>query len=70
MSSMTIGTKIKELREAHGIKQKELAAVLGVDPSTITKYEKNERLPEIKYLIKIADFFDVSVDFLLGRKEY
>jgi len=58
------------LREANDMKQKELAAILQLSPSTINKYEKGERIPEIKHLIKIADFFDVSTDFLLGRKEY
>ena len=70
MSSMIIGTKIKYLREANGMKQKELASVLQLAPSTVNKYEKGERIPEIKHLVKIADFFDVSVDFLLGREKY
>jgi len=70
MSSMIIGSRIKYLREANDMKQKELAAILQLSPSTINKYEKGERIPEIKHLIKIADFFDVSTDFLLGRKEY
>ncbi|MBE5748110.1 MAG: helix-turn-helix transcriptional regulator [Clostridia bacterium] len=67
---MIIGSRIKYLREANDMKQKELAAILQLSPSTINKYEKGERIPEIKHLIKIADFFDVSTDFLLGRKEY
>lgn len=67
---MIIGSRIKYLREANNMKQKELAAVLQLSPSTINKYEKGERIPEIAQLIKIADFFDVSTDFLLGRKEY
>lgn len=70
MSSMIIGSKIRYLREANKMKQKELANALQLSPSTINKYEKGERIPEVKHLIEIADFFDVSVDFLLGRKEY
>jgi transcriptional regulator with XRE-family HTH domain len=67
---MDIGSRIKELRNSMHISQQELADKLGVDRSTIGKYETNTRIPEVKMLIQLAKFFDVSTDFLLGLSEY
>jgi transcriptional regulator with XRE-family HTH domain len=67
---MDIGTRIRELRIAQELSQQELADKLGVDRSTIGKYETNTRIPEVKMLIQLAKFFDVSTDFLLGLSEY
>lgn len=61
--------KIKELRKKKGISQAELASKLNVVRSTICQYEKGTREPSYEVLQKLADFFDVSVDYLLGRKE-
>ncbi len=60
---------IQELRELHGISQTELAKQLGVVRSTICQYEKGNRQPDTATLLKLADFFGVSVDYLLGRNE-
>ena len=46
-----------------------MAKVLGVTIRTITNYENGSREPKIAYLIMIADFFDVSIDYLVGRSE-
>ncbi len=67
---MDIGSRIKELRNSMHISQQELADKLGVDRSTIGKYETNTRIPEVKMLIQLAKFFDVTTDFLLGLSEY
>ena len=67
---MNIGTRIKELRHSMQISQQELADKLGIDKSTIGKYETNARIPEVKMLIQLAKFFEVSTDFLLGLSEY
>lgn len=70
---MTIGaelmTKLKELRKEHKLSMKELGKILGLSESTISLYEAGKREPDIKTLIKMADYFDVSVDILLGRDE-
>lgn len=58
---------LKELRESKGITQIALAKQLGVVRSTICQYEKGNREPDTITLIKIADFFGVTTDFLLGR---
>ncbi len=61
--------KIKMLRELKGISQTELAKQLGVVRSTICQYEKGNRQPDTETLIKLADFFGVSIDYLLGIEE-
>lgn len=61
------GCILKELRENRGTTQRELAEYLGLTPKMISFYEKDERTPPSNILIKLADFFNVSTDFLLGR---
>lgn len=65
-----IGKKIKELRELKGSTQEELAKFLGVAPQTVYKYEKNINEPDLETTSKIADYFGISVDELLGRTIY
>ena len=67
---MTINNRLKELRSAVGLNQSETAEKLGVSVSSYQKYEreKNSIMPSIEVLIKIAEFFGVSVDYLLGRE--
>ena len=62
-------TKLKELRKEHKLSMKELGKILGLSESTISLYEAGKREPDIKTLIKMADYFNVSVDVLLGRDE-
>ncbi|BCB40798.1 transcriptional regulator (plasmid) [Bacillus cereus] len=63
----TFGNIIRDLRKQKGITQKELAQSLQLSESTIGMYERNERQPDYNTLIRIADYFNVSTDFLLGR---
>ncbi|HDX9683266.1 MULTISPECIES: helix-turn-helix domain-containing protein [Bacillus cereus group] len=63
----TFGNIIRDLRKQKGITQKELAQSLKLSESTIGMYERNERQPDYNTLIRIADYFNVSTDFLLGR---
>lgn len=58
---------LKRLRRAKHLSQDRLAKTLKLSRSTITKYERGEREPDFKTLEMLSDFFDVSVDFLLGR---
>ncbi|MEN6412309.1 MAG: helix-turn-helix transcriptional regulator [Veillonellales bacterium] len=67
----TLGDKIKQLRNK--LTQEELAAMLQVDRSTLASWEVNRREPDIATLCRLADFFKVSVDWLVGYepdKEY
>ena len=59
--------KLKEIRKAKGISQLKLALDLNMSQNTISRYETGEREPGINELIKIADYFNISVDYLLGR---
>ena len=62
-------TKFRELRIARGIQQKDLAIKLGVPANTYNQWETGKRDPDYQHLSKIADYFGVSVDYLLGREE-
>ena len=59
--------RLKELRKAKGISQLRLATDLNTNQNTISRYETGEREPGINELIKIADYFNVSLDYLLER---
>ena len=59
--------RLKELRKSKGISQLRLATDLNTSQNTISRYETGEREPGIAELIKLADYFNVSVDYLLGR---
>ena len=61
--------RIKELRQKHHIPQVRLAVELGVSQNTISRYETGEHEPSYDALIAIADYFNVSVDYLLGRTD-
>lgn len=61
--------RLKELRKRKGISQLRLATELNTTQNTISRYETGEREPGIAELIKIADYFHVSVDYLIGRTE-
>jgi transcriptional regulator with XRE-family HTH domain len=63
----TIGTHIRELREKKRLTQPELAEKIDIKRPSITAYEGGNQLPPVDTLIKIADLFNVSLDFLTGR---
>jgi len=59
--------RIKQLRETKELNMKETARLLGMPYTTYVNYEKGLREPTSEVLIQLADFFDTSVDFLVGR---
>ncbi len=59
--------RIKELREDRDMRQIDLAKATGIDQRTISNYETGRSNPDSYALIKLADFFDVSIDYLVGR---
>ena len=59
--------RLKEIRKSKGISQLKLAMDLNTNQNTISRYETGEREPGINELIKIADYFNVSIDYLLER---
>lgn len=61
--------RLKEIRKSRGISQIKLALDLNTNQNTISRYETGEREPGINELIRIADYFDVSLDYLLERSD-
>ena len=61
---------IKKLREEKGITQAELSKHLKISPSTVGMYEQGRREPDIDTLKKLSDFFEVSIDYLLGKTNF
>ena len=59
--------RLKELRKARGLTQQRLAIELNMNQNSISRYETGERQADYRTLILFADFFDVSVDYLLER---
>ncbi|OZV13554.1 hypothetical protein CIW83_03130 [Tissierella sp. P1] len=64
-----IGKRIKTLRNERNLLQKDLAEQLNLSQQTISLYESEKRQPDYQILQSIADFFNVSVDYLLGRTD-
>jgi len=64
---MVFGQRLRYLRESKKMTQKELAKALNSSESTIGMYERGEREPNFETVGKIASYFGVSVDFLLGH---
>lgn len=58
---------LKLLRNEKNMSQQELADALGISKSSINMYERGERQPNFEVLETIADFFNVDIDYLLGR---
>ena len=63
----SLGSRIREQREAKNWSQAELGKILGVAAATVHRYEVNERRPDPDTLVRLADLFAVSSDYLLGR---
>ena len=61
-------SKLKKARDDTGFSQKEVAFETKIDQSTIARYEKGKREPTIEKLGILADFYEVSTDWLLGTK--
>ena len=66
----TFGELLKELRIERGITQKRLAQELSITVSTLSHWECNYQEPSFKDLVRLCEYFEVSADYLLGRKDY
>lgn len=60
---------LKKLRLEFGISQQQLADVIGVSQQSVNKYENHNVEPDIETLIAIAEYFNVTIDYLVGRDE-
>ena len=61
--------RIKELREKAGLRQIDVATATYIDQKTLSNYETGKTNPDSYSLIRLADFFDVSIDYLVGRSK-
>ena len=61
--------RLKDLRKARNVSQLKLALDLNMNQNSISRYENCEREADYETLIKFADYFDVSLDYLLGRTD-
>lgn len=61
--------KLKELREEKNYSQKFLASLLGLSANIICEYEKGRSQPNIETLTKLADIFNCSIDYIVGRED-
>lgn len=62
-----LGERLKEQRIHKKLRQEDVAAKIGIARTTYAMYEQNKREPDNETLQKLADFFDVRIDYLLGR---
>lgn len=62
------GESLKYQREAAGISQLELSKKIGTSHQNINRWERGEVLPNIDFCVKLADFYGISIDELIGRK--
>lgn len=69
VSKITFGKRLRELRRAKSISQLELSEKIGVSRQTLSKWENDAVLPDVPNVIALADFFQVTTDYLL-RGEY
>ena len=67
MIFMLFNERLKECRKTKNITQSGVARALGIELRSYVRYEEGNRRPSLEMLYKIADFFDVSTDYLLGR---
>lgn len=66
---MAFEDNLKKLRQEKGLRQKDLAKIIGVSSGAIGMYENNKRAPDFETLKKIATYFQVSTDYLAVAKE-
>lgn len=66
---MTFGERLKQLRTQKGLTQKQLAVETNTSERGLQNYETEVRKPAYDVLISLADYFDVSLDYLVGRSD-
>jgi transcriptional regulator with XRE-family HTH domain len=67
---MSFGKRVSELRKQHKISQDELSKKIGVHQNVIGRYERGEAKPSIEVASKLADIFNVSLDYLVGKTDF
>lgn len=65
-----LGEKLRKLRKEKGVNQTEVATKTGIDRTSYSKYETGRVLPPISAIIKLADYYNVSIDYLCNRSPF
>ena len=68
--SVQIGENLKSLRKSMGLTQQQVADKLNISRVNYTRYETNASNPDFQTLVALADFYDVSLELIFGRKGY
>ncbi len=66
---MMIPSRLKTLRLQNGVTQKTIAEKIGVAPVSLQRFEYGTLQPKLETVVRLADFFNVSVDYLIGRTD-
>lgn len=66
---MNLGDRLKTLRLEKGISQTDLAKQFNIARSTLSQYESNQRTPSDEIKVKLSEYFNVSIDYLLGKTD-
>jgi transcriptional regulator with XRE-family HTH domain len=66
---LMLNENIKKLRLSRGLNQVEFAKIMGVSKQCVSNWENDNVMPSIEMLCRIADFFNVTTDYILGRNE-
>lgn len=61
--------RLRDLREDMDLKQVQVAEILGIKQTVYSRYERGFQTIPVEHLVKLADFYNVSTDFILGRTE-
>ena len=69
IDSKKMGKRLKELRKSKGWSQIRMMTETEIDQALISKFENGERIPPPETLVILADFFDTSTDYILGRTD-
>lgn len=59
--------RLRDLREDHDLMQKEIASILGIQQTVYSRYERGFQTIPIEHMLKLADYYNVSIDYLLER---
>lgn len=66
---MVFSMRLKELRKSRKLNQVDLGKIAGITSKQIQRYESGESEPTLSVLVRLSDYFDVSLDYLVGRSD-
>lgn len=69
-NAKVVGERIKTLRKENALTQLDLSSILSISNKTLSQYETGSRIPSDKVKVQICDYFDVTLDYLLGREKH